>query len=1446
MIRCEGVRSCLRDCCAAAPALPLNSFVVVVQVVMGVVSHLLLRCLAAAVNGVFLLLLFLALLFLLYPKWEKRCRVVFADMCHINMRFEFMSLLIMRFILNNFEWKNSKVLVFPVARIACVRWSHFSISVSPKDLFFISIVIKGLEIVAELNREVVDSSYDDCNKDSNVSNDFQSSKSHSTNQFSFLHMLASYLPTISLEIMDLHSEIIFPLSNTEDDARCIHFSMKAFHLHLKDIGAMLADIRGESLLIASTELHHKPMVVSAVNSGCNLFSISHVHLRSTKERENPQHFCFEMGSLEILADPWCGLFDTDINYHILLQLLRYFFPPAFLSKSCAEIMLCPLEEFLIQYFERLQCCVAEEEPLSMFTTDEVFLLLASISSEVEISFRFREIAMTTRCIASFFQTSDWTSRPFPPESYDKGNDIEKDIILGARNLELSCTIEAQQCRCRGKLLCDDIVTLNFSNTERARNSSRDEIEIVKNCPIIEASALFEGNSSSIFQVSRQLQLMKMVNEDGFYDCVTSTDEILDNIIEESKMGVLEVDIDMGNISLYFPLLLVLSSMNVWCRVQGILVSALTRSQHLNWFLPFVRLPSDFNFLIAPKICVSFEKVEMALIFPGVALSEVGQEHNEGCQHSISDPLNGHSAVGLEVANLTITWSQCNRSKTVCHSLCCDIFMYAYSHAVSLPLLRNNTIDEEELLSQRIFCFESCCIQHISNPPTGVPESFPQQNDDVMMQLIHSNAHSLNEETWKNKLLQLLRKSTHSFRKIISKYSCTFKGVYIDLTSEQLCLIAVLQGIVVKSLPCSKNDTLFLTKLYHKKGVPEWCFFTLELQHFHIIISNSYDNSICKLDKLEDFDDSLDGVSFVEIATDNVMCSTLIVGDLIQNTEVTITSSPQDTAFGKGTRYHTLPLMRYHTFVKCGDGEKMPEGSSSFCLKKVSAPLFQARFASNDDPHSLGRALEIPAVAYVKEKANFQFLSYTRVPSSFQCIPYEVIATSSNSGFGVLFSSTAFNLTIEEVESSMGNLSMRFFSDLSLALSQASLVVNKYWEKHYISLRRLVAITQMQSLKPVKVSGYNIPMTLPCDSVALINCQISRVKIQLTYNQKDSFLMLMKSMRLHAAEYPIQKVSQLNGKIQDVNVSDLTERNSWFKSILCSTQEDDEIMDHSADGGITEDVLAFHHTSSTNLYFHPLFEIYINNLRLTYLHRAVMTLVSYFFDHIMGQFDRVSAELDKGTLASNSIGLRCHELLCLQNGRNDSESDSDDYECNVSADNYSNCGGMYRLCATLHNSEVHVPINSCGDDALVLLPASVRIYRSDAKFEGENTLYCQGPLMNYLSCINFEERCEFRCQAWEANWVSDYRYHENLCHDVIDQDYYLSNIPLCSSSEKMAALLPPGTYPSEHRQGLTVRDDIQVVMLLSDMKISTWCCNHSIAENMEVRVNAYEYIWWLFV
>eukprot|EP01036_Dinobryon_divergens_P026996 gene26996-35701_t len=216
-----------------------------------------------------------------------------------------------------------------------------------------------------------------------------------------------------------------------------------------------------------------------------------------------------------------------------------------------------------------------------------------------------------------------------------------------------------------------------------------------------------------------------------------------------------------------------------------------------------------------------------------------------------------------------------------------------------------------------------------------------------------------------------------------------------------------------------------------------------------------------------------------------------------------------------------------------------------------------------------------------------------------------------------------------------------------------------------------------------------------------------------------------------------------------------------------------------------------HITSTSTSAFSLMEIQAYNMNILYVHRSIMTVVSFICDHLIPSFRRALL-MPAGLLLAYSSSTPVTSSSTTTATRR----------------------GMFRLGASIHTSEVHLPASSCGSDAIVVIFDRCNLHKSCPIIEASNPTYCKGPLVS------------------ENTWLSDMSEAQTIIAEIF-----------CESMQQRGSNSVSWKFPYAVERDLqtpsdVVEDGASVLKLdiaVMDTIICTWCSRNSVGERMTVRV-----------
>jgi hypothetical protein len=207
--------------------------------------------------------------------------------------------------------------------------------------------------------------------------------------------------------------------------------------------------------------------------------------------------------------------------------------------------------------------------------------------------------------------------------------------------------------------------------------------------------------------------------------------------------------------------------------------------------------------------------------------------------------------------------------------------------------------------------------------------------------------------------------------------------------------------------------------------------------------------------------------------------------------------------------------------------------------------------------------------------------------------------------------------------------------------------------------------------------------------------LESISIQMKHLLKPVLCLLSKSARISSLSFG-PHLRQLNLLVQSIALHELTTSYAVHTCLLGDVDPNYPSR------------LELHSTSLADEF--TLLEFQVDNMRIFYLHRAIFTVYSYLIDHcipstrshLIGSVDGLTGSYQGGHSSgwSPPPPPPPPSALCRK--------------------------GMLRVGGCFSCSELHLPLNSCSTDALVLIINEWKIYRSCPTILDQSSSYCMGP------------------------------------------------------------------------------------------------------------------------
>ena len=381
----------------------------------------------------------------------------------------------------------------------------------------------------------------------------------------------------------------------------------------------------------------------------------------------------------------------------------------------------------------------------------------------------------------------------------------------------------------------------------------------------------------------------------------------------------------------------------------------------------------------------------------------------------------------------------------------------------------------------------------------------------------------------------------------------------------------------------------------------------------------------------------------------------------------------------------------------------------------------------------------------------------------------------------------------------------------------------------------------------------IPILHCPDSSFLLTCDNLNIRID---DANTTILNIYSYNNIYTTTTYGTHLSQIAGSVSSIVIHELSQPLALHTKIISNFELDSSVKNH----------IDFH--MSTRRGCNGLLEIIGENVRVIYLQRTLVTLISYIRDHFItaiwadiragegkwGEYSvlypfsvyisggedmpvvqpgpqSMTAGVDGGVSDAhddNTNDTNGEDVVEVGGGVEEEvgaggveeEVDSSDIEFNKLLTRLRQ--SQFRFSVTIKNFEGHFPVSSYGADSLVLLSKTVTVYMGRRDDEDERR-YCKGP---YLT---------------EHIWMSDLE----LVHAwIAPQVSYTSIMALVKKQGKSVQptkvapiewVLPAHTTALMAPESLSDYDGVKVVSIAEETTICNWCSQNPIGSNMHITI-----------
>ena len=320
-------------------------------------------------------------------------------------------------------------------------------------------------------------------------------------------------------------------------------------------------------------------------------------------------------------------------------------------------------------------------------------------------------------------------------------------------------------------------------------------------------------------------------------------------------------------------------------------------------------------------------------------------------------------------------------------------------------------------------------------------------------------------------------------------------------------------------------------------------------------------------------------------------------------------------------------------------------------------------------------------------------------------------------------------------------------------------------------------------------GESIPLSIPTSPTCIVNIVCNNLKVTLHHNFTPVVEIRAKKLAVSRIVFG-RHVQQTAISVESIYLFELSAQYAVHTCIIGEyAMKSGNSYAQATEAEYLANRLEMHITS-TSASAYSLMEIQAHNVNIFYVHRSVMTVVSFICDHLIPSV-RKALVLPAGLVRAHSSATPL-----------------------ASTNNTHRRRGMFRLGVSIYKSEVHLPASSCGSDAVVVIFDRCNLHKSCPIIEAANPIFCKGPLVS------------------ENVWLSEMGDAQTLIAEVFDTRM--------QQQQKSVTWKLPHVVDRDLQTPVDVNQDgaslLKLDIVFTDTIICTWCSRNPVGERMTVHVD----------
>lgn len=338
--------------------------------------------------------------------------------------------------------------------------------------------------------------------------------------------------------------------------------------------------------------------------------------------------------------------------------------------------------------------------------------------------------------------------------------------------------------------------------------------------------------------------------------------------------------------------------------------------------------------------------------------------------------------------------------------------------------------------------------------------------------------------------------------------------------------------------------------------------------------------------------------------------------------------------------------------------------------------------------------------------------------------------------------------------------------------------------------------------------------------SVLSIELQAAQLCMSHERKRVFRLSTADADLSVVRFSSQFM-QVCGVISSLRLVESTLATSIHRNIFHNLDDNDP------------NVVDFHFTKMAGQC--GLLEMRADHLQALYLQRCTMTLVTFLRDHYFPRMAATSLKPPSSSQVAGGPQSLSRSLGEMLESEAQAQAQAQPRAQTAAPDRPL---GMLRLSISIVQSELHLPTNSCGNDALVAVLANAIIYKPDPAIQEQDPTYCLGPYLSKRVWLSELENVQRTMRALKP------RRDDGTQVSQLLQQYQMtlnSSSSLSSNDSPITWKLP--TQGATHLSvpaAVTLRGgpEFWLELEVTDSMICNWVNHNIVGENLNVDVTVH--------